>query len=62
MNAAGASTPGGGTRWWPSHVHRLMGTQDARELLNRLELQQPLSSAITVGDEPIKPQGRTRDS
>lgn len=30
MNAAGTPTPGGGTRWWPSHVSRLLATQDAR--------------------------------
>jgi len=29
MNANGIPTPGGGSRWWPSHVHRLLATQDA---------------------------------
>jgi hypothetical protein len=32
LNAEGVLTPGGGLRWWPSHVHRLLGTYDA-ELL-----------------------------
>jgi Resolvase, N terminal domain len=31
MNANGVPTPGGGSRWWPSHVHRLLATQDARQ-------------------------------
>ncbi|HSV64310.1 MAG TPA: recombinase family protein [Mycobacteriales bacterium] len=30
MNAAGIVTPGGGSRWWASHVSRLLATQDAR--------------------------------
>jgi hypothetical protein len=30
MNDAGVPTPGGGARWWPSHVSRLLSTQDAR--------------------------------
>jgi len=30
MNEAGLPTPGGGTRWWPSHVSRLLQTQDAQ--------------------------------
>lgn len=30
MNDAGVPTPGGGARWWPSHVSRLLATQDAR--------------------------------
>ena len=30
MNAGGVPTPGGGARWWPSHVCRLLTTQDAR--------------------------------
>jgi hypothetical protein len=25
-------TPGGGKRWWPSHVHRLLDTYDAQAL------------------------------
>jgi DNA invertase Pin-like site-specific DNA recombinase len=32
MNDAGVPTPGGGARWWPSHVSRLLATQDARVL------------------------------
>lgn len=30
MNAAGVLTPAGSSRWWPSHVSRLLRTQDAR--------------------------------
>lgn len=30
MNAAGVLTPAGSPRWWPSHVSRLLRTQDAR--------------------------------
>ncbi len=30
MNAAGVATPAGSPRWWPSHVSRLLRTQDAR--------------------------------
>ncbi|WP_158220322.1 recombinase family protein [Kineosporia sp. A_224] len=29
LNADGVPTPGGGARWWPSHVSRLLATQDA---------------------------------
>jgi Recombinase len=30
LNADGVPTPGGGARWHPSHVSRLLRTQDAR--------------------------------
>ncbi|MDP9093097.1 MAG: recombinase family protein [Actinomycetota bacterium] len=30
MNAAAVPTPAGSPRWWPSHVSRLLRTQDAR--------------------------------
>lgn len=33
MNKAGLPTPGGGSHWWPSHVSRLLKTQDARARL-----------------------------
>ncbi|MBL7499871.1 recombinase family protein [Frankia sp. CNm7] len=33
LNTDGVPTPGGGRRWWPSHVSRLLRTQDARHLL-----------------------------
>jgi len=33
MNAAGVATPAGSPRWWPSHVSRLLRTQDARSRL-----------------------------
>lgn len=32
MNTGGFPTPGGGSRWYPSHVHRLLRTQDAQRL------------------------------
>jgi hypothetical protein len=34
LNAAGRATPGGGTRWWPSHIHRLLHTRDGSRLLS----------------------------
>jgi hypothetical protein len=33
LNKSGTPTPGGGTRWYPSHVSRLLRTQDAARLL-----------------------------
>jgi DNA invertase Pin-like site-specific DNA recombinase len=33
LNAAGEPTPGGGVRWWPSHVSRLLATQDGHHAL-----------------------------
>jgi hypothetical protein len=30
MNDGGVPYPVGGARWWPSHVSRLLATQDAR--------------------------------
>lgn len=33
LQAAGHSTPGGGARWWPSHVSRLLATQDGQRAL-----------------------------
>jgi DNA invertase Pin-like site-specific DNA recombinase len=30
LNADSVPTPGGGKRWWPSHVSRLLATQDAK--------------------------------
>jgi hypothetical protein len=32
LNAAAVPTPGGANRWHPSHVSRLLRTQDARRL------------------------------
>lgn len=32
MNTDGVPTPGGGSKWYPSHVHRLLRTQDAQRL------------------------------
>lgn len=51
LNADKIPTPGGGMRWWPSHVHRLLGTQDAQLLADGYEIdgqrirqsRQPLS-------------------
>jgi hypothetical protein len=34
LNSAGRLTPGGGTRWWPSHIHRLLNTRDGIRLLS----------------------------
>ncbi|WP_422738644.1 recombinase family protein [Micromonospora sp. WMMD729] len=43
LNEEGVATPGGGERWYPSHVSRLLRTQDARQyrrtLLERLSLK-----------------------
>uniref|UniRef100_UPI003B211546 hypothetical protein n=1 Tax=Micromonospora carbonacea TaxID=47853 RepID=UPI003B211546 len=33
MNAAKIPTPGGGPRWWPSHVSRLLYTRAAQRIL-----------------------------
>ncbi|WP_369794616.1 recombinase family protein [Kutzneria sp. 744] len=33
LNAQQIPTPGGGDTWWPSHVSRLLRSQDARALL-----------------------------
>jgi hypothetical protein len=38
LNAEGLPTPGGGKRWWPSHVHRLLGTYDAQALMDEYGL------------------------
>lgn len=32
LNTDNIPTPGGGMRWWPSHVHRLLLTYDAQLL------------------------------
>jgi hypothetical protein len=33
LNAENVLTPGGGIRWYPSHVSRLLKTQDAQNLV-----------------------------
>jgi hypothetical protein len=33
MNDDGVQTPGGGRRWWPQHVSRLLKTLDAQTLI-----------------------------
>jgi hypothetical protein len=38
LNADGVPTPGGGLRWWPSHVHRLLRTYDAQLLTDGHEI------------------------
>ena len=38
LNAEGIPTPGGGARWWPSHVCRLLGTCDAQQLADGYEV------------------------
>jgi recombinase len=37
LNAEHVPTPGGGERWWPSHVHRLLRTRDAQSLMIYLD-------------------------
>jgi hypothetical protein len=34
LNQGGIVTPGGGRRWWASHVHRLLGTRAAQKLMD----------------------------
>ncbi|WP_082372814.1 recombinase family protein [Nocardia sp. NRRL S-836] len=34
LNNKGVPTPGGGRRWYSSHVHRLLQTQSARDLID----------------------------
>lgn len=36
LNESGTPTPGGGPRWYPSHLSRLLRTQDAARLLTDL--------------------------
>lgn len=36
LNADGVPTPGGGPRWWPSHVARLLNTAAAQDMMNAL--------------------------
>lgn len=38
LNADGVLTPGGSHRWHPSHISRLLRTQDARRLRESFEL------------------------
>lgn len=38
LNAENIPTPGGGRRWWPSHVYRLLGTYDAQLLAEGHEI------------------------
>ena len=38
LNRSATHTPGGGTRWYSSHVSRLLRTQDALRLLGDLNL------------------------
>lgn len=34
LNADGVPTPGGGARWWPSHVSRLLATAAAKDMMD----------------------------
>ncbi|MFJ4843203.1 recombinase family protein [Streptomyces sp. NPDC088746] len=36
LNRLGTPTPGGGSCWYPSHVSRLLRTQDALRMLNEV--------------------------
>lgn len=38
LNGDGVPTPGGGLRWYPSYVHRLLHTYDARLLEDGYEV------------------------
>jgi len=40
LNAEGILTPGGGKRWWPSHVSRLLRTIDAQLIMDDYDLAQ----------------------
>jgi hypothetical protein len=44
LNALGMATPGGGSRWWPSHVHRLLRTRDGSRLLSAARNAPSISS------------------
>ncbi|MGW2017613.1 recombinase family protein [Streptomyces sp. NPDC001927] len=37
LNRSGTPTPGGGACWYPSHLSRLLRTQDATNLLRTLQ-------------------------
>jgi hypothetical protein len=41
LNADGVETPAGGTRWYPSHLSRLLRTQDARLLVLGADRAEP---------------------
>lgn len=49
MNGAGVPTPAGSPRWWPSHVSRLLRTQDARTRTDALIVR----SNKEVGDGAV---------
>ncbi|SBW29147.1 hypothetical protein FDG2_6511 [Candidatus Protofrankia californiensis] len=40
LNVDGVPTPAGGARWYPSHLCRLLRTQDAREAIAALVNEQ----------------------
>ncbi|MFJ5834674.1 recombinase family protein [Streptomyces sp. NPDC093089] len=44
LNRSGTSTPGGGPFWYPSHVSRLLRTQDAVKLLRAHEEGCPMTT------------------
>ena len=41
MNAEGVPTPGGGARWYPSHISRLLATTDAQSIMDGEDLPVP---------------------
>jgi hypothetical protein len=51
LNAAAVPTPGGGAKWWPSHVSRLLDTRTAKLRLQQLD---PLASSSS-SDIPKQP-------
>lgn len=46
LNSAGIATPGGGCRWWPSHLSRLLRTR-AADRMRRTLLENPLPAAFS---------------
>jgi len=45
LNGAGTPTTAGSSRWWPSHVSRLLRTRAAKDLLRR---ENPVAECAAV--------------
>lgn len=61
LNAEGLPTPGGGRRWWPSHVQRLLQTLDAQQLMDevcRSLSQQAVLDGQILGQDGARLAGR----
>lgn len=52
LNADHIPTPGGGMRWWPSHVHRLLETHDAQLLADGYEINGQRINQSKTATEP----------